>query len=132
MASFGEDDAIHLIPKQVLSCKFEILFHLNYGSQDVEYKSYPKIKEHFNLKEEIARDDFIGNLMVKHWLRHSGLNAVDGVLYNDYDNDSIPVGVRDTFSRYKHRRHIKFLDSNEIKKELVSDNFLDDILHPPY
>ena len=62
--------------------------------------------------------------MAEHWLQHISLNAVDQIVYNHYHDNTVPMSIKDTFSRYEYRRLIKFFDSKGIKKELIMYDFL--------
>ena len=69
--------------------------------------------------------------MAKHRIRHGVINAVGGISDRDCYNASVPMRIKDIFSRYKHRCHIKSLDWNGIKKESDNEDLFDEALIPP-
>ena len=64
MVSFSEDDARW----QVLNCDFEIIFRLNYGNRNIEYKSWINVREHWHLKEWIVSAVLKRNMLAEHWV----------------------------------------------------------------
>lgn len=77
ISSFSEGDVIYLIPNLVHSHELKILFHLKYGSRNLEYKSLTNVLEHSNLKQKIGRDVLKNDPTVEHWLENSVLDAFD-------------------------------------------------------
>ena len=124
MVSFGKDNTRW----KVFSCDFTILFRLNYGNRNLEYKSLINVQEHWNLKEEIVRDVLECNMMTEHQLQHIAFNAVEKIGHNHCHDDTVPVSIKDIFSHYEYRCLIKFIESKGIEKELIMYDFIENIM----
>ena len=49
------------------------------------------------MKQDIVRDVLERDTMAELWLRHIVLNAVDQIMYNHYQDDTVPVSIKDNF-----------------------------------